>query len=302
MTAEVIKADQRGESADSYYIKELPEDFLDWLNRLWRERLNQAWNESHIRAKQGQKRLEELNNQANERRLTIEEQWERVTIVAQLEEAKAALPLIDDILNEQPNHVAANFSKGAILLKDLKDPDGVRNIEKAMQLDRETIAEGSTLLCGFYFDQGQKELAEEFRLRAEEHFELQQKRQEMAVTFSEKDHFIPHGLDEQKMKEIRDQVSKVYGLDAAFLVRKVIEEPDTTVYILAVIAAYTWRDGRNEKHVDLLFEELGRLTVLPSPIIFLSLDGHYQHLQKVLSSVDGAQVFATAEAGVTYRH
>ena len=302
LTAELIKADERGESAESHYIKELPEDFLGWLNRLWRERLNEAWSESYIQAKQGQKRLEELNNQANERPLTIDEQWERVTIVAHLEEPKAALSLIEGILSEQPDHVGANFSKGAILLKDLQDPEGIKHIEKAMQIDRATIAEGSELLSGFYFDQGQKELAEEFRLRSEEHFDRQQKQQEMALSFSEKDHFIPHGLDEQKMKEIRDHVSKVHGLDAAFLVRKVIEEPDTTVYVLGVMAAYTWSNGRNEKHVDLLFHELGNLTVLPAPLVFLSLDGEYEYLLKVLSSVDGAQVFATADAGLTYRH
>ena len=302
LAAGLIKADERGESAESYYIKEVPEDFLGWLNRVWRERLNQAWNESHIQAKQGQKRLDELNTHANERPLTIEEQWERVAIVAQLEEPKATLPSIEAILGEQPDHVSANFAMGAIMLKDLQNADGIRYVEKAMQLDRGTIAEGSALLSGFYFDQGQKELAEEFRLRAEEHFNRQQKQQEMAVTFSEKDHFIPHGLDEQKVKEIKDQISKVHGLDAAFLVRKVIEEPDTTVYVLGVMAAYTWSNGRSEKHVGLLFEELGKLDVLPSPLVYLSLDGDYFYLQKVLSSVDGAQMFATADAGLTYRH
>lgn len=302
LTDALIKADERGESAESYYIKELPENFLDWLNRLWRERLNQAWNESHVQSKQGQKRLDELNSQANERPLTIEEQWERVAIVARLEEPKVALPLIEGVLNEQPDHVGANFSKGAILLKDLEDPDGIKYLEKAMQLDRDTIGDGSLLLSGFYFNQGRKELAEEFRLRAEEHFNRQMKQQQMAVTFSEKDHFIPHGLDEQKMKEIREQVGKVHGLDAAFLVRKVIEEPDTTVYILGVIAGYTWRNGQSAKHVDLLFQELGQLTVLPSPLVFLSLDGEYQYLQRVFSSLDGAYVYATNDAGVTYRH
>lgn len=302
LTAALIKADERGESAESHYIKELPEDFLDWQNRVWREQLNQAWNESHLQAKQGQKRIEELNKQANERPLTTDEQWERVAIVAQLEEPKVALPLIEELLTEQPDHTGANFAKGAILLKDLEDPDGIKYLEKAMQLDSDTIGDSSTLLSGFYFNQGQKELAEEFRLRAEEHFERQQKRQEMALNFSEKDHFIPHGLDEQKMTEIRDQVSKVHGLDAAFLVRKVTEEPDTTVYVLAVIAGFTWSNGRSEKHVDLLFQELGQLTALPSPLVFLSLDGEYQYLQRILSSVDGAQVYATADFGLTNRH
>lgn len=302
LTAALIKADERGESAESHYIKELPEDFLEWLNRLWRERLNEAWNESHAQARQGLKRLDELNAQADERPLTIEEQWERVTIVAGLEEPNAALPFVQAILAEQPDHVGANFAIGAILLKDLQNADGIKYIEKAMQLDNATIGDGSTLLSGFYFDRGQKELAEEFRVRAEEHFNRQQKQHEKAVNFSEKDHFLPHGLDDGKVKEIQDQLSKVHGLDAAFLVRKVIEEPDTTVYVLGVMAAYTWSNGRSEKHVDLLFDELGKLNVLPSPLVFLSLDGEYQSLQKVLSSVDGAQLFANPGAGLTYVH
>ena len=234
--------------------------------------------------------------------MTIDEQWERANIVGQLEEPKATLPLLEALLIEKPDHVAANFAMGAILLKDLQNPDGVKYLEKSMQLDAATSAEASMLLSGFYFNQGKKELAEEFRLRAEEHFNRQLKQQEAVMDFSDKDHFLPHGLDDQKVKEIQDQLSKVRGLDAAFLVRKVVEEPDTTVYVLGVITAHTWNEGRNDKHVDLLFEELAKLNVLPSPVVFLSLDSQYQYLQSSLSRIDGSKLFATSDAGLTYRH
>ena len=158
------------------------------------------------------------------------------------------------------------------------------------------------MLSGFYFDQGNKELAEEFRKRAGDYVEKQQRQQEKALNFSDKDRFVPHGLDEAVVKELRSKLPEVHGLGAAFLVRKVIDEPEFSIYVLGVLASFTWKDGRSDKHIQPLFEELMNVPGLPSPIVFLSLDGEHSYLLQKLSRVEGAQLFATEYAGMTYRH
>ena len=192
----LLEADDRTQTAESHYIKHLPGDFVRGINRLWRERLAQAWSQNHEQIKITQKRVNELDEQANKRALTIEEQWERVTLLGQIKEPDEVLPSIEVILSEHPDHAGANYAKGAILLEQ-KNHEGVAHLEKAMELFPATTGDASTLLSGFYFDQGNKELAEVFRKRASDFIEQQQKQQAQALNFSDKDRFVPHGVDEE---------------------------------------------------------------------------------------------------------
>lgn len=296
----LLEADDRTQTAESHYIKNLPGDFVRSLNRLWRERIAHAWSENHQQIQTAQKRINELDQQANKRDLTLDEHWERVALLGQIKEPPDILPSIDVILRDHPDHAGAHYAKGSILLEQ-KNPEGVAHLEKAMELLPATTGDASTLLSGFYFDQGNKELAEEFRKRAGEFIEKQQKQQEQALKFSATDRFVSHGLDEETVKQIQGKLRNVHGLRGAFLVRKLVDDSDFSIYVLGVLAGFTWRDGRNDKHVDALFEELVNISDLPSPMVFLSLDGQHGYLLQKLALIEGAQLFATEDVGVTYR-
>jgi hypothetical protein len=298
---EVLKADEQQQSAASYYLQELPEDFLAAQNRLWRERIAHSWSESHEHIKQAQKRLAELDAQAQARALTIEEQWERVTILGHVEDRVSTIPSIQAILNEHPDHAGAHFALGAILLEQ-QNAEGVNHLEKAMELDPAMTGEASMLLSGFYFEQGNKELGEDFFKRAAEHFEKERKQQEQALNFSAENIFIPHGLDENAVKEIQLQLNKVRALGRAYLVRKVIEGSDTPLYVLAATAAFSWREGQNAKHVDALFDELAAIRNLPVPTVLLSLDGEHQYLLDKIAAIDGAQLFVNADSAAELKY
>ena len=286
----LLEEDKKSQSAESHYIKELPEDFLPSLNRLWRERIAPSWHESHEQIKQVKKRVNELDERANTQQLSLDEQWERVTLLSKIKEPVDMLPALDAILNEHPDHVGANFAKGAILLEQ-KNPNGIAHLEKAMQLEAATTGDASWLLSGFYQEQGNKELAEAFWKRASEYFEQQRKENEEAVNFSINDRFIPHGLDEQSVKELQKQLSRVHGLQTAFLVRKLIGNSGSSVYVLAALAGFTWQEGRNEKHIGALFEELVTVPGLPGPLVFVSLDVEHGYLLPKLAEINGAQLF-----------
>jgi hypothetical protein len=61
---------------------------------------------------------------------------------------------------------------------------------------------------------------------------------------------VPHGLDEAVVKDLRTKLPKVHGLGAAVLVRKVIDDPEFSIYVLGVLASFTWKDGRSDKHTQ----------------------------------------------------
>jgi tetratricopeptide (TPR) repeat protein len=293
LVEELLKADVAEQSAASYYLRELPEDFLLRSNRLWREQIAHSWSQSHEELQKSEKRLMELDKDAETRPLTLDERWERVMLLTRLENDNAALPSLEAILRDNPEHTKAHFVMGAILLEQL-NPAGLEHLEKAMQLDPTCTGHASTLLSGFYFQQGNKALAEEFSKRAAAHFEEERKQQERVMTFSPADRFIPHGLDAEAVSQLQVQLKKVHGLNEAYLVRKTVEDADASLYVLAASAGFTWKNGENAKHVDALFQQLAEISDLPGPLVLLSLDGEHGYLIDKLRAVPGARLFPTA--------
>ena len=292
----VVKADQIEQTAASKYLRELPEDFEPSMNRLWRERVSQAWNERHEDIKKSQKQLENLNEQANSRALTADEQWERVVALSYVEDDAATVPYIRALLNEAPDHLMANFALGRIMLSQ-GDAEGIGYLEKTMQGSPDLTASASETISGFYLEQGNNELAEQFRKRAEECYQKAARIQEQALNFTPNDQLVPHDLEENRVRELQVQLAKVYGLASAYFVRKVIPDSEQPIYVLAVVAQFTWKDGVSGKHLEPLFEDLWTKVELPSPVAILSLDIHPFLHERVLR-VPGAQLFPTPAAPV----
>ena len=284
----VVKADEQRESAAAYYLRELPEDFVPRQNRLFREQLVQTWNQSHAQSNEAKKQLAKLEEDAKERALTIEEKWQHVKLLSQVQDDNATIPFLRTILSEDPDHTGANFALGAILL-DQHNAEGVAFLEKAMELKAATIGDASALLSGFYFEQGNRELAETFRKRAVEYYEKEAQLREKTLDLSAHDTFEPHDVPEVNLKEIQAQLHKVRGLSEAYLFRKVVDSEH--VYVLAVLAGYTWQEGVSAKHLDPLWEDLVQITGLPTPIVFISLDIQFGELLPKIGAVPGAAIY-----------
>jgi hypothetical protein len=159
-------------------------------------------------------------------------------------------------------------------------------------------AQACELIAEFYLLQGNEELAETFNNRAVEYYVKALKLNHEATNFSAKDQFVPHNLDQTRLQKLQTQLQTIRGLRAAFLIRKIVEGAEP-VDVLAVMAAFTWKDGQNGLHIDQLFEDLSANVDLPSPLVVLSLDGEHGDLIAPISSVPGAQVFATPGTVVT---
>ena len=285
----LLTAEQDTESAALHYLQEVPEDFVNRENRLLREQLVNVWNETHGKFNEAKKRLQKLDEQTNERALTLDEQWERVKLMVQLHDHAAAMPLLQTFLSEHPDHAGAQFGMGAMLLEQ-HDRAGVGYLEKAMELNPKSTGDACALLSGFYFEQGHKHLAESFRKRAIEYYAKAQMQEAQALTFSLNDTLAPHELAPDVLKNIQEELGKVRGLSEAFLVRKVVEGMDP-FYVLAVTASVTLRNERYAKHVGPLFEELSKLTTLPEPMVFLSLDGKHANMRERISRIQGAPIY-----------
>lgn len=285
----VVKAEEQKQPAASHFLRELPEDFVSRQDRLLREQIVQMWNEAHKKATESKKRFDELEAQANERALSVDEKWERIALLAEVQDRKAAIPSLQTMLQEHPDHAGGHFALGMILLEQ-QDAEGVKHLEQAMELKPAATGDACSLLSGYYFQLGDKELAEKSRQRAVDFYEDEERRNQLAVNFSKDDNFIPHDVNGDLLKEIQTQLNKARGLSEAYLFRKVIEGTDS-VYVLAFFAGNTWHEGRNGKHLEPLFNDLMNIAVLPTPLVFLPFDMKHLELHPKVRAVPESLIY-----------
>jgi hypothetical protein len=119
--------------------------------------------------------------------------------------------------------------------------------------------------------------------------------QQQAINISAGDEFAPHDFTDGQITQLQFQLRKVRGLRSAFLFRKIIGGNEPPIYVLAVTAEYTWRDGESGKHIDVLFEELQTKLVFPARTTLLSLEGENGHLLNQVRQIPGAEIFTPRE-------
>lgn len=279
------------ETAAACYLQELPDDFIPGFDRLWKERIRDAWRDRHDYIEQAQQRLGELEEKGKTQALTIDEQWERACFLGETKDRAASLPALRQILRESTDHVAANFALGAILLEQ-QDQAGIEYLEKAILLDPTVTGEACEMISEFYREQGREEETAAYRARAEQYYEHLERLNEQAMNFSTDDQFEPHGLTDSELQDLQSQLAGVRGLSEAYLAKKIIEASSEPLFVMGVVAGYTWREGRSEKDSGRLVNDLASNLQHPRPIVFVALEGKQEYLRAKLSQVAGALIFS----------
>jgi Zn-dependent protease with chaperone function len=158
------------ESAAQHYLGgPVVEQYAASRNRWWKEQVYEVWRERFKAVQKAQKTLEALREKERTESLTTAEQWELARSIAEVEGTASALPVLRELLKIDPKHVGANFSLGQILIEQ-NDEAGIEYIEKAMELEKETIIPGCQAIYLFLKGHARDEEAEQYRLRAVGHY------------------------------------------------------------------------------------------------------------------------------------
>jgi len=208
--------------------------------------------------------------------------------------------VIREVIRQNPDHLGANFALGATLIEQ-RDIAGVQYLEKAMQLDPSTTGDACELIFEFYREQGLQPEAESYRGRAEEYYGQMARLHQEGTNISVHDHFEPHDLDDVTLRILRADLAKIRGLAAAYLVSKTIEGAEP-LYVLAVLAGFTWKDGQSGKYIPELIDELASDIHFGKPCVFVSLDAK-PYLTNTIAGIPKSQLYMRdADTGVEYRH
>jgi len=227
------------ENAAAHYLGKHQEELITRLNRSWYAWAEPDWTASHTEQQELRNRQTALDTLAGERPLTHAESWERIGIIAKLEGEDTVVPLIRCLLDGYPEHVAANFSLGRILLQQ-SDPEGIRFLEAAMELEIECEMEGCHLIFVFLSGQGNEAEAEHYRLRAMRNLPLVLRAMKERDRMERRCRLAPHGLSSALIQRLQTELARHPAVGLAYLARKVVKHfPERPIYYLYIIARPT---------------------------------------------------------------
>ncbi len=278
-------------SAAEHLLGTALQQFATQFDREWKEAAATPWRQRYAYLQQTLDKLQALEQKAQVQTLAEQEVWEQVCYTLELQRDEAALPLLQDVLKNQPDHAEANYTIGKILLQKA-DPAGIACIENAIVKRIDWVIDGCELVYSFLSQQGQTEEAQKYRDRSDQHYQLLRKAQQERADVFDRDTFKPHTLTTSEVNELKQQLAAYPQVKEAYLVEKVVAYfPEQRFCVLGIVRKRGWSESEDagQKLVDLLATNLQ----FHPQVSILSFEGisYYGKLKKKICQIDRSLVF-----------
>ena len=224
------------------------------FNRDWKETASTPWRQRYGYLQEIKGKLQALEEKSE----TEQELWERAYYTLELKGQDISLPLLQNVLNQYPDHAQANYTLGQILLEKA-DTTGINYIEKAIQQRVNWAIDGYELVYNFLCQQGKNEEAQQYIQKAEQHYQLMLKAEQERNTVTDKDKFKPHSLEASEVNKIKQQLVDYPQIKEAYLVEKVVTYfPEEPFCVLGIVRKRNLleSDSAPYKLINLLAENL----------------------------------------------
>ena len=272
------------ETAAAFFLGPLVSQIVPPLNARWRENVADAWVKTNQEARKDQQKLDDLESKVADGTLSLDEAWQRASLVADLNGREEALPLVYEFLKASPDHVAANYLFGKTLL-ERKDARGLPYLKKAMAREPEALGPGSEAIYWYLRGQGRGREAAPYREKARNHEREWQAGQEERASVSLDDKFLYHGLSPEQLTGLRQQLGPIQQVWRVYLVRKQVRHyPEKPLCVLGVVP--------NGAHGPELTRWLMTQITLPGETFVVLLQGGGKRFEKPLSQMATAVIFS----------
>ncbi len=279
------------QSSADYFLSMPTNDFIRSQDRLWIEQVSQGWQERHQFVNEARNRLVELEEKLKSQPLTGDELWERARLTVGTEGYNAATPLLREVLETDPDHVAANYMYGEAML-EAGDAIGIKHIETAIKQDLSGIPAGCGLIYSFLKARNEDEEAERYRQCIFDHYAEVDSANLERTNISKKDTFVEHGLEDEILENLKADLAKCPNLGKAYLVRKVVTYfPDQPSFVLGVTSKIAWYQSQSNKRDQALLDQLASQVQFPRDTYMIALEHNYKPLLKVFKKVEGSLIY-----------
>ena len=272
------------ETAADFFLGPIVPRIAASMNAKWRENIADAWVKTNRQARMDQQKLEMLEAKVVDGTISLDEAWERTSLIADLCGEEEALPLVEEFLQAKPDHEAANFIYGKLLL-ERKDARGLPYLKRAMAATPAAVGPGCEAISWFLREQGRPREAAPYRERGRLHDRAWEAGQRERAEISPEDKFLYHGLSAEQLGLLRQQLFQNDQIWRAYLVRKQVRHfPETPLYILGIVPSVMARPD--------LVQSLDSRVTFPGETFVVILQGNGKKFEKPMAQLSTAVILS----------
>jgi Zn-dependent protease with chaperone function len=281
-----------GQAADRLLGEKLAE-LTEELDRDWREQIQPSWEQRHRDVQKARSRLAELDTleaAAPGGELTLREAFE----LAQLTESvgpgpDAALAKFRRLYQRAPGDPSVGLALGLRLLAR-DDEGGMALVEQAMREDEESILPGCEALRDYCWRMKREQEAHAWHKQLVERAELLELARKERADLHTGDALEEHGLPEEAIAKLQQQVQKIPNLRKAYLARKRLQHlPHHPLYVLGHVVAPWWKPYRVKVSATVQQAILDNVN-FPGETLIISVEGENARFARKLRRVARSRI------------
>lgn len=281
-----------GQAADRL-LGEMLAGLTEEFDRNWREHIQPSWEQRHHDVQKARSRLAELDALAAAApggELALREAYER----AQLTESVGpgpdpALEQFRRLHERAPGDASVSLSLGLRLLAR-DDEAGFPLVEQAMREDEENILPGCEALRDYCWRMKREQEARAWHKQLVERAELLELARTERAELHVRDALEEHGLPEEAVAKLRQQLQRIPGLRKAYLVRKRVEHlSHHPLFVLGHVVSPWWKPHRKKLAATVQQAILDNVS-FPGETLIISVEGENARFSRKLRRVTRSRI------------
>lgn len=262
------------------------------LDATWAATHAEPWQERHTFLQQQRQRLQQLSTRWGAKEtLTPDELWELADLTEDHVSGTEALPLFQQLTDNDKWGDAARFSIGRVLTNQ-DNPDGLAWLTEVMEKEPNFVAAGLAIQEAYHERQGDREKVRQLGASQLRHADVLDEAVAERETIRATDQLLPHELSDEALQELVSQVfAPENGISRAWLLRKRVHHfVSKPLYVLLVMPR-TDRRPRTPEAAGVWVQELAAKLPMPGEGFVIATGKEYAWLERAAKQMSRAELF-----------
>ena len=264
------------------------------VQKQWCKDTQKNWKDRHARANALSHRLTTLNQAVPNPGADADSLWDQAHVLLDLKGDKNLEPLLRQILSLRPDHAAANFYLGRLLL-DAGNKEGETYLERLVQEDEGFLPQACAMLREHHRRAGRMDKVREVETRLDCYEKDAAASRKERSEFAASDTLIPHGLSDDELDKLRETLAADPQLARAELAQKQMKFfPKQKLFILCVHRWQAWHRLPNVDQDRVLVNRISKAVQLPGRVLVIPPSGSYSVLAKKFRHLPDTEIYRHA--------
>lgn len=280
-------------AADKFLGQKAPA-LAEELGQQWRKQVSELWDQRRKHVTELEKEIA-APTESGDVPPGIEQLWTKACAIVDRDGDEAAMPLVEQVLAMDANHVGANFVRGRYLLRK-DDAAGVPFVERALAGDETITKPACDLLWGFYSRVGQREKLRELEDRVDKYQERVDADARERNNITAADEFLPPELKPEVLADVNKVLAEERDVFRVFVARKHLTvAPQFPLLVFVVTVKVPWWKPRSSSANQQLLNRLAE-KIKPGAQFFVLIPAdNWKSVGRKITAVPGAQIYQRAD-------